>query len=106
MRSKQLILGAALLASLQLHSSVPLAVAQVGADTSTAIRARNGALPTPALTPLEQRIVAEVDARAEEAVRFLARVVDINSGTGNPEGVRSASLDFRSRLETFGFRTR
>lgn len=59
-----------------------------------------------ALTPIERRIVASVDARAEESIRFLAHSVDINSGTGNAAGVRKLGSAFRSKLDALGFHTR
>jgi len=60
----------------------------------------------PALTPTERLIVASVDARAQESVGFLARAVEINSGTGNPIGVRAVGSAFRSKLDALGLHTR
>ncbi len=57
------------------------------------------------LAPLERRIVAEVDARAEEAIALLERAVEVNSGTMNLEGVREVGRIFREELDALGFRT-
>ena len=57
------------------------------------------------LNPTERRIAAWIDAHAGEAVDLLRRVVDINSGTMNFEGVRQVGAVFRERLDTLGFRT-
>lgn len=59
-----------------------------------------------ALSPEERRIVAYVDAHAEDAVGLLERTVNINSGTMNPEGVRAVGRIFRAELDSIGFRTR
>lgn len=42
-----------------------------------------------ALSPVEQRIVAHVDARADAAVALLEQTVNMNSGTFNHAGVRA-----------------
>ena len=53
----------------------------------------------------EQRLLAEVEARAEEAIALLERSVNINSGTMNFEGVREVGLLFREELDALGFET-
>ena len=40
------------------------------------------------LSPIEQKIVAAAKARADVALQFLERTVNINSGTMNHDGVR------------------
>ncbi len=57
------------------------------------------------LSKVERRIVSAVDARAAEAVALLARTVDVNSGTTNPDGVRAVGEILRAELEALGFRT-
>ena len=57
------------------------------------------------LTPAEKAIVAHVDAHAEEALALLVRVVNINSGSMNFEGVRQVGAIFRAELDALGFRT-
>lgn len=58
------------------------------------------------LSPAERRIAERVEAREEEMIEFLARVVDVNSGTMNHEGVREVGRLFAERLERLGFETR
>ncbi len=58
------------------------------------------------LSPTERRIVQYVDAHVEEAIVFLERVVNINSGTMNHEGVREVGRIFRAELDALGFDTR
>ncbi|MDX1578468.1 MAG: M20/M25/M40 family metallo-hydrolase, partial [Gemmatimonadota bacterium] len=55
------------------------------------------------LSPVERRIVTEVDARAEEAIALLERLVNINSGTMNFEGVREVGRILGEELEALGF---
>ena len=59
-----------------------------------------------ALTPDERRIADHVAAHAEEAVAFLERVVNVNSGTGNLRGVREVGRLFAPELAALGFATR
>jgi glutamate carboxypeptidase len=54
----------------------------------------------------ERRIVAYVDAHAEDAIGLLQRTVDINSGTHNLQGVRQVGDVFRAQLDSLGFTTR
>ena len=58
------------------------------------------------LSPVEQRIAAEVRARAPAALALLERSVNINSGTMNHAGVRAVGKVFRSELDELGFTTR
>lgn len=55
------------------------------------------------LSPQEQAIVRYVDAHAGDAVGFLERIVNINSGTLNPEGVREVGRHFIPPLDSLGF---
>jgi len=66
------------------------------------------ALPSNAVSmdPTEARIVDAVEARAEEAITALEELVEINSGTMNPEGIRRVGAYFERELETLGFETR
>jgi glutamate carboxypeptidase len=57
-------------------------------------------------SPIEQRIVTSVDRRNDEGLALLERVVNINSGTMNLEGVRKVGDTFRAELDALGFRTR
>jgi glutamate carboxypeptidase len=54
----------------------------------------------------ERKLVDFVDAQNGEAVALLERVVNINSGTQNFEGVREVGRVFGAELEALGFRTR
>jgi glutamate carboxypeptidase len=58
------------------------------------------------LSPIEQRIVAEVKAQSADAVDLLERSVNINSGTMNVAGVRAVGQLFRTEFDQLGFKTR
>jgi glutamate carboxypeptidase len=62
--------------------------------------------PVPHLVADEGRIAAHVDAHAEDAIAFLARLVDVNSGTMNHAGVRQVGAMLRAELEALGFEAR
>ena len=66
------------------------------------------ALPTQAnsLEATEVRIVEAVDARSEEVITALEELVNINSGTMNPEGIRRVGAYFERQLGALGFVTR
>ena len=59
-----------------------------------------------ALTDVERDIAQRVKAGSEDAIGLLERVVRINSGTLNTEGVRDVGAIFRAELEPLGFATR
>jgi glutamate carboxypeptidase len=59
-----------------------------------------------ALSATEQRISAAVDGRTAGALALLERVVAINSGTMNFDGVRQVGAAFRAELDALGFATR
>ncbi|MGD8322347.1 MAG: M20/M25/M40 family metallo-hydrolase, partial [Gemmatimonadota bacterium] len=54
----------------------------------------------------EARIASWVDAHTEEATSLLRRIVNINSGTMNHEGVKEVGSALRSELDALGFTTR
>jgi glutamate carboxypeptidase len=58
------------------------------------------------LSPIEQNIVAHVQARSAPALALLERSVNINSGTMNHAGVKAVGSLFRAELDALGFRTR
>ena len=60
----------------------------------------------PALSATERRIAAAVDQRNLQALALLERVVTINSGTMNFEGVRKVGDAFRAELDALGFSTK
>lgn len=59
-----------------------------------------------ALSADERRMVATVEASNPQALRLLERVVNINSGTQNVEGVRAVGKIFQQEFDALGFRTR
>jgi len=64
------------------------------------------AKPGAGLSPLERRIAASVDRHVDESLALLERVVNINSGTANHDGVREVGRVFAAELEALGLRTR
>jgi len=59
-----------------------------------------------AIDAVEQRIVQWIDDHQDEQVAFLERVVNINSGTMNHEGVRQVGRLFQAELDALGFASR
>ncbi len=57
------------------------------------------------LTPPERAIVEHVDAQNAEALALLERVVNINSGTQNFQGVHAVGQVFAAQFDALGFRT-
>ncbi|MEZ4973850.1 MAG: M20/M25/M40 family metallo-hydrolase [Cyclobacteriaceae bacterium] len=51
----------------------------------------------------EKKIVASVDQRMAEAIAFLEKVVNINSGTNNLKGVQAVGMEFKKELDAMGF---
>jgi glutamate carboxypeptidase len=58
-----------------------------------------------ALSEQERAMVAFIDANADQAIALLERVVNINSGTQNLEGVRRVGDAFRAEFDGLGFET-
>lgn len=58
------------------------------------------------LTRTETRLRQRVASLTEEQIAFLARMVDIPSGTFNVAGVRRAGALFQAELDALGFTTR
>lgn len=61
---------------------------------------------TQTASSVEQRMMAFVDAHADEAVSLLEQTVNIESATLNQEGVRRAGKLFGAELESLGFAAR
>ena len=59
-----------------------------------------------ALSADERALVSYVDAHNGDALALLERVVNINSGTQNFDGVREVGRVFRAELDALGFTTR
>ena len=64
-----------------------------------------GSAKAAALSPQELAILARVDDNAEAALGFLERVVNINSGTLNADGVRAVGDVFSAAFDDLGFET-
>ena len=62
-------------------------------------------LEAQALSGTEARIVQEVDAGADEAIALLERLVSINSGTMNLDGVREVGAVLLDEFDALGFET-
>ena len=60
----------------------------------------------PPLSAVERRIAAAVDQHNAQALALLERVVNINSGTMNFDGVRQVGAAFRAELDALGFTTK
>ena len=58
-----------------------------------------------ALSPDERRMTAFVDEQNAAALALLERVVNINSGTQNFEGVRAVGKVFQDEFDRLGFKT-
>lgn len=58
------------------------------------------------MTPAEQKMRVYVKDHLAEEIAFLARVVDINSGTLNQAGVKAVGDEFAKELQQLGFETR
>jgi glutamate carboxypeptidase len=58
------------------------------------------------VTAEERALAAFIDAHNAEALALLERVVNINSGTQNFEGVREVGRVFRAEFDALGFTTR
>jgi glutamate carboxypeptidase len=57
------------------------------------------------LSPVEQRIVAEIKAHSPQAVALLEQAARINSGTMNHQGVKQVGALFRRQFDELGFTT-
>ena len=62
--------------------------------------------PASSLLGLEAEIETTVDRLAPPAIEFLAKIVDMNSGTMNPAGVREVGRLFERELSVLGLQTR
>jgi len=57
------------------------------------------------LSDKEQKIIASVEQNNKEAITFLEKVVNINSGTLNPKGVKEVGMEFKKAFEKIAFKT-
>ena len=67
------------------------------------LTATAGSLAAEGLDPTESEIVAIIDSQADEAIEFLQRVVNINSGTLNADGVREVGQIYQQAFAAIGF---
>lgn len=58
------------------------------------------------LSRTEEKIVDQVRLLNEESIDFLEKVVNINSGSLNLEGVKAVGAAFRTEFDAIGFKTR
>ncbi|HUA60198.1 MAG TPA: M20/M25/M40 family metallo-hydrolase [Verrucomicrobiae bacterium] len=58
------------------------------------------------LSAAEQKMVQYIDAHAAESNQLLEKLVDINSGTFNVDGVRKVAAVLRPEFEALGFKIR
>ncbi len=58
------------------------------------------------LSRTENKIIASVEKNNEEAIRFLEKVVNINSGTLNAKGVKEVGMVFKEAFDGLDFTTR
>ena len=63
-------------------------------------------LQAQSLTPPEAAMAKAIDAEAGQAISLLERVVNINSGTFNPDGVKKVAAVFEAEFKALGFSTR
>lgn len=54
----------------------------------------------------EKKMVDYLRKHEQEQIDFLEKVVNINSGTMNPEGVKEVGMLFQKELDAIGFKTR
>jgi glutamate carboxypeptidase len=57
------------------------------------------------LSPIEQKIISQINAQLPQTEALLKKVVNINSGTLNKEGVREVGAIFRKEFDDLGFKT-
>ena len=65
-----------------------------------------GSLRAQKLSRTEKKIVAKVNNYEQEAIDFLEKVVNINSGTMNLEGVKAVGQEFNDAFQAIDFDTR
>ena len=57
------------------------------------------------LSKTEKRIIKTIEANHESAIQFLEKVVNINSGTMNHEGVQEVGMVFKNEFDAIDFKT-
>src|SRR6185312_10303284 len=90
-------------AALMISPGIPWAVGLRRLVASIQLISLSAAVPAFALTPTEQRIVAEVNAQHDAFGTDLERAVQIDSATENLAGVRQLGEFFARQLAELGF---
>ncbi|WP_297796258.1 M20/M25/M40 family metallo-hydrolase [uncultured Eudoraea sp.] len=62
-------------------------------------------LPAQKLSKAERKLVKTIEASNSEAINFLEKVVNINSGTLNASGVKEVGMVFKDAFEEINFKT-
>lgn len=57
------------------------------------------------LSKTEKQILSSIEQKNSEALSFLKKVVNINSGTMNPEGVKKVGMVFKDAFDDINFET-
>ena len=55
------------------------------------------------LSRTEKKIVSSIEKNNDEAIDFLKKVVNINSGTLNSKGVKEVGMVFKDAFDNIGF---
>ncbi|MEQ8363389.1 MAG: M20/M25/M40 family metallo-hydrolase [Cyclobacteriaceae bacterium] len=58
------------------------------------------------LSKAEKKVITIVDQQTNEAISFLEKIVNINSGTNNLKGVQEVGMAFRQELDAMGFESK
>lgn len=58
------------------------------------------------LSRTEKKIVSAIEKNNSDAIDFLEKVVNINSGTLNAEGVKKVGMVFKDAFDNIGFETK
>ena len=58
------------------------------------------------LSRTEKKIVSSIEKNNDEAIDFLKKVVNINSGTLNSKGVKEVGMVFKDAFDNIGFETK
>lgn len=64
-----------------------------------------GTISAQKLSKTEKKIIKSIEVNNNEAIQFLEKVVNINSGTLNLEGVKIVGTEFSTAFEAIGFET-
>jgi glutamate carboxypeptidase len=94
---------AGMLPTAALAAAAPPATAVAAASSPQSVRAESAPRH---LSRAEDAVVRAVDRRNDDALALLERVVNVNSGTQNHDGVRAVGAIFRQQLEALGFTVR